>query len=81
MEVVCTPDHLACHQRAFIEDTMDHVGPLPKNLAGHKYILVICNCDTPYQEVVSLHSIDGERMAEQLTRALSQLPYSRDLMS
>ena len=66
MEVVCTPDHLTCHQRASIQHTMDNVGPLPRNLTCHKYILVICNYDTPYRKVVSLHSIHGECIAEQL---------------
>ena len=60
---------------------MDIVGPFPKSQAGHRYILVICDYATRYPEVVALHSIYAEHMAEELKKVFARVGIPQEVLT
>ena len=59
---------------------MDIVGPLPRNRAGNRYVLVICDYATRYPEAVPLCSIDAEHVAEELVKLFSRVGIPREIL-
>ena len=50
----------------FSRIAMDIIGPLPRSLAGHRYVLVVCDYATRYPEAVALRTIESEAVAEEI---------------
>ena len=57
----------------FSRIAMDIIGPLPRSLAGHRYVLVVCDYATRYLEAVALRTIDAEAVAEELVKIFSRV--------
>ena len=60
---------------------MDIVGPLPRSRAGNKFILVICDYATRYPEAVPLHTIDAEKVAEELIKFFSRVGIPKEILT
>ena len=47
---------------------IDIIGPLPCSRSGNKYILMVYDYATRYPEAMVIHSIEAERIAEELIK-------------
>ena len=65
----------------FSRVAMDIVGPLPRNKAGHRYILVLCDYATRYPEAIALRSIDAEHIAEELIKLFSRVGVPKEILT
>ncbi|KAL5516825.1 hypothetical protein EMCRGX_G002246 [Ephydatia muelleri] len=64
-----------------MHSSMDIVGPLPRNKAGHRYILVLCDYATRYPEAIALRSIDAEHIAEELIKLFSRVGVPKEILT
>ena len=57
-------------EKPFQQIAMDIVGPLPRGLAGNKYILTICDYATRYPEAIPLPST---RITEEVVKLFARV--------
>ena len=60
---------------------MDVVGPLPRNQAGNRYILVVCDYATRYPEAIPLRAIDAEHIAEELIKLFARVGVPKEILT
>ena len=60
---------------------MDTVRPLPCSRSGNRYVLVMCDYGTRYPGAVPLHTIDAERVAEELMLIFSRVGIPRKILT
>ena len=65
----------------FSRVAMDIVGPLPRSRSGNRYVLVICDYETRYPEVVPLRSIHATTVAEQLITLFSHVGIPHEILT
>ena len=60
---------------------MDIIGPLPKSRRGHRYILVVCDYATRYQEAVATRYIDAASIAEELLKIFARVGVPEEILT
>ena len=60
---------------------MDIIGPLPRSRSGNKYILVVCDYATRYPEAMAIHSIEAERIAEELVKLFARVGVLEEILT
>ena len=68
-------------EEPFHRIAMNIVGPLPRSRAGNKYILVVCDYATRYQEAFTLKSIDAEHVATALVSLFARVGVPREILT
>ena len=59
---------------------MDVVGPLPRSSSGNKYILVMCDYATRYQEATPMKTVDAEHVAEELVTMFARVGVPSEIL-
>ena len=65
----------------FSRIALDLVGPLLRSRSGNKYLLVLCDYATRYQEAVPLKSIDAESVAEELIKVFARVGVPLEILT
>ena len=60
---------------------MDMVGPLPRTVSSNKYILVMCDYATKWQEAIPLKSTDSEHVADELVHLFSRVGVPDEILT
>ena len=60
---------------------IDVVGPLPRSSSGNKYILVVCDYATRYQEAIPMISVDAEHVAEALATLFAHVGVLSEILT
>ena len=60
---------------------IDIIGPLPCSCSGNKYILVVCDDATRYPEAMVIHSIEAERIAEELIKLCARVGILEEILT
>ena len=68
-------------EEPFTRIAMDVVGPLPKTVQGHRFILVVCDYSTSYPEAIPLRCMTAPIMAEQLVELFSRHGIPREILT
>ena len=68
-------------EEPFSRIAMDVVGPLPKTVQGHRFILVVCDYSTRYPEAIPLRRVTAPVVAEQLVELFSRHGIPREILT
>lgn len=61
--------------------TLDVAGPFPQSRAQHKFVLVIIDYTTRFPEVIPLHSVTANKIAEELLKWILWVGIPKEILT